>query len=59
MPDTETDVALLVPQLTVVAPGSVALEGLTEIEPVTLAAAATVKLADCVMGPPCPWAVRV
>ena len=32
MPETETDVALLVLQETVVAPGSVALEGLAEIE---------------------------
>jgi hypothetical protein len=59
LPDTETDVALLVFQLTVVAPGSVALDGLTEIDPLTLAAGVTVKLADCVKGPPCPWAVSV
>jgi hypothetical protein len=59
LPETETDVALLVLHETVVAPGSVALAGLTEIEPSTLAAEFTVKVAVWVVEPPGPLAVSV
>ena len=51
--------ALVVLHKTVVAPGSVALEGLTEIEPSTLAAELTVKVAVWVVEPLGPLAVRV
>ena len=61
LPETEADVAWLVLHVTVVAPGAAAVEGLTEIEPSTLAGAAveTVKVAVRVMGPPGPCAVSV
>jgi hypothetical protein len=61
LPDTETDVALLVLQKIVVEPGAVALAGLAEMEPETLLPPAdeTVKVADCVKGPPGPCAVKV
>ena len=59
LPTTETDVALLVLHEIVVAPGAVPLAGLAEMEPETLAAEDTVKVAVWVMGPPGPCAVRV
>ena len=59
LPDTATDVALLVLQEIVVAPGVVALAGLAVMEPETLTAEETVKVAVCVKGPPGPCAVNV
>ena len=59
VPETETEVALLVLHEIVVAPGAVPLAGLAEMEPETLAAEDTVKVAGMVMGPPGPCAVRV
>ena len=56
VPETETEVALLVLHETVVAPGAVALAGLAAMEPLTFA---TVKVAVFVTGPPAPCAVRV
>ena len=59
LPLTATEVAFALVQVIVVEPGAVAVVGDAVIEAVTEAAAVTETLADCVTGPPFPWAVMV
>ena len=58
-PLTKADVAFAVLHVSVVDPGAVAVVGLAASEPDTVAAALTVKVAVCVIGPPAPCAVSV
>ena len=62
LPETRTDVALVVDQEIVVAPGAVVDWGAAEIDAVTADADAdefTVNVAERVTGPPAPCAVIV
>jgi len=59
LPVTATDVAFALDQEIVVEPGADAVVGDAVIAALTDAAAVTVTVADCVTGPPFPWAVIV
>lgn len=59
LPATDTAVAFALDHEIVVAPGAVAEVGEALIEALTDADAVTVTVADCVTGPPVPWAVMV
>ncbi len=59
LPVTDTAVAFALVHEIVVAPGAVVAVGEAPIDALTDAAAETVTVADCVTGPPLPWAVMV
>lgn len=59
LPVTATEVAFAADQEIVVEPGAVAEFGVALIDALTDAAAVTFTVADCVTGPPLPWAVMV
>ena len=59
LPVTATEVAFALDQEIVVEPGADAVVGDAVIVALTDAAALTVTVADCVTGPPFPWAVIV
>ena len=59
LPVTATEVAFALDQEIVVEPGADAVVGDAVIAALTDAAALTVTVADCVTGPPFPWAVIV
>lgn len=59
LPETDTAVALALDHEIVLEPGAEVEVGDALIDALTEAAAVIVTVADCVTGPPLPWAVIV